>query len=248
VSENVLIVGATSGIAQALCRVMAGRGCRLLLAARDADELGKLAADLQIRTRVEVMTEPFEALDFDQHPGFILRCIDRFNGDLTGVVVCHGHLAPQADTQADFAQARRTIDINFTSVASVLNAAAAYFQGKKGGYLAAISSVAGDRGRKSNYTYGAAKAGLSAYLAGLRNRLHSSGVHVLSIKPGFVDTAMTRGSLKPSPLVASPERVARDIDRAIRRRKDVLYTPWFWRPVMWIIRTLPEWIFKRLSL
>ena len=247
-SENVLIVGATSGIAQALSRVMAARGCRLLLAARDAEQLGKLAADLRIRSQAEVMTEPFEALDFDQHPAFFKRCVDRFDGDLTGIVVCHGDLVPQAETQTDFSKARRTIDINFTSVASVLNAAAAYFELQKAGYLAAISSVAGDRGRQSNYTYGAAKAGLSAYLDGLRNRLYSSRVHVLSIKPGFVDTAMTRGLLKPSPLVASPEQVARDIDRAIRQRKDVLYTPWFWRPIMGIIRAVPESIFKRLKL
>jgi short-subunit dehydrogenase len=108
--------------------------------------------------------------------------------------------------------------------------------------------VAGDRGRASNYVYGASKAALSAYLDGLRNRLHASGVQVLSIKPGFVDTAMTRGKLKPSRLLATPERVARDIDRALRRRQDVLYTPWFWRPIMAVIRGLPERIFKRLSL
>lgn len=247
-SENVIIVGATSGIAQALCRVLAARGCRLLLAGRDVEQMQKMAADLQIRSRAEVMIEPFEALDFAEHRAFFQRCVDRFDGDLTGLVVCHGDLVPQLSAQADFSLARRTLDVNLTSVASVLEAAASYFDERKAGYLAAISSVAGDRGRQSNYIYGAAKAGLSAYLQGLRNRLFARGVHVLSIKPGFVDTPMTRGILKPSRLVASPERVARDIDRAIRRRRDVLYTPWFWRPIMFVIRTLPEPLFKRLKL
>jgi short-subunit dehydrogenase len=112
-----------------------------------------------------------------------------------------------------------------------------------------ISSVAGDRGRGSNYVYGSAKAGLSAYLSGLRNRLFAHGVAVITIKPGFVDTSMTAGRLDPkSPLVATPERVAADIDRAIRRRRNVVYTPWFWWPIMIIIRSIPESIFKRLRL
>ena len=124
-----------------------------------------------------------------------------------------------------------------------------YLESRRRGYLAAISSVAGDRGRQSNYTYGAAKAGLTAYLQGLRNRLYRSGVHVLTIKPGFVDTRMTQGRVNPnSPLVASAARVARDIDRAIRRRRNVIYTPWFWRPIMLAVRALPEFLFKRLKL
>src|SRR5262249_38784825 len=120
---------------------------------------------------------------------------------------------------------------------------------QRGGYLAAISSVAGDRGRQSNYVYGAAKSALSTYLQGLRNRLWHKGVHVATIKPGFVDTTMTRGRLNPrSRLVASPERGARDIDRALRRRQNVLYTPWFWRPILRVITLIPEPIFKRLRL
>ena len=146
-------------------------------------------------------------------------------------------------------EARRAIDLNFTSAVALLAPLASYLEGRRSGYLAAISSVAGDRGRQSNYTYGAAKAGLTAYLQGLRNRLYRSGVHVLTIKPGFVDTPMTRGLVNPnSPLVASPKRVARDIDRAIRRRRNTIYTPWFWRPIMLVVRLVPEFIFKRLKL
>jgi short-subunit dehydrogenase len=134
-------------------------------------------------------------------------------------------------------------------VALLLEKFATMMESQRGGCLAAISSVAGDRGRQSNYIYGAAKAGLSTFLDGLRNRMFRVGVHVLSIKPGFVDTPMTLGKINPrSPLVASPDRVARDIDRALLRRENVLYTPWFWWPIMKVIRLVPEPIFKRLGL
>ncbi len=158
-------------------------------------------------------------------------------------------MVDQDIAEQDFAQARQMIDVNFTSAVSILGCLADYFRGRRSGVIAAISSVAGDRGRQSNFIYGATKAGLTVYLAGLRNRLHPLGVHVLTIKPGFVATAMTVGRVNPnSPLMATPERVAADIDRALRRRRDVLYTPWFWRWVMLIIRAVPERLFKRLKL
>lgn len=248
-SETWLILGATSGIARAVCRVLAERGCRLVLAARNADELARTAADLVARSQASVRTLPFDALDFAAHADFVRQATREFDGGLDGVVLCYGYLADQADAQADFEIARRTIDVNFTSAVSVLERLAEYFTGRRAGVIAAISSVAGDRGRQSNYLYGAAKAGLSAYLQGLRNRLFRAGVHVLAIKPGFVATAMSDGRVNPnSPLLATPEQVARDIDWALRRRRDVLYTPWFWRPIMGIIRGLPEPIFKRLKL
>jgi short-subunit dehydrogenase len=248
-TENVLVVGATSGIAEALCHRLALRGCRLVLAGRGADRVGRIAADLHLRHGVEAHVEPFEALDFESHPEFFRRCLAHLEGDLTGVVLCHGFMADQRATEDDFAQARRTIDVNFTSAVSLLGLAANYLERERRGYIAVIGSVAGDRGRRSNYTYGAAKAGLATYLGGLRQRLQSAGVHVLTIKPGCVDTPMTRGLLNPkSPMVASPSRVARDIDRAIRSRKNTLYTPWFWRPILAIIRSIPEPLFKRIKL
>lgn len=248
-SENVLILGATSGIARALGHVLAQRGCRLILAGRKGEELDKMAADLRIRYQAEAAVEPFEALDFAGHAAFLDRCTGRFSGDLTGVILCYGYMTTQAEADTDFGKARHTLDVNFTSPVSILSLAANYLERRRSGYLAVISSVAGDRGRQSNYTYGASKAGLSAYLQGLRNRLYRTGVHVLTIKPGFVDTPMTQGLVNPqSPLVATPERVARDIDRAIRKRKDVLYTPWFWWGIMTVIRSIPELIFKRLQL
>jgi short-subunit dehydrogenase len=196
-----------------------------------------------------VSVEPFEAMDCESHRVFFDRCTKHVDDNLHGVVLCYGYLPKQEATETDFSEARRTIEVNFLSAASVLSEAANYLEKRKMGYIVAISSVAGDRGRQSNYTYGAAKAALSVYLQGLRNRLHRAGVNVLTVKPGFVDTPMTHGLLDPeSPLVASPEMVAADIDLAIRKRKHLLYTPWFWRIIMTLICSIPEAVFKRLRL
>jgi short-subunit dehydrogenase len=247
--ENIVIIGATSGIAKALCTELAGGGANLVLAGRNIDELNRQAADLRVRFQRDVSVERFDASDADHLAQFWANCAGHFVDGATGVVVCHGFLPVQAEAQRDGAVLRKSFDVNFTSPAALMEVAAAYFEQRRSGWIAAISSVAGDRGRQSNYLYGAAKAGLSAYLQGLRNRLQPAGVYVLSIKPGFVATRMTEGKVNPkSPLVASPERVARDIARAIRRRKNVLYTPWIWRPIMFVVRSLPEAIFKRLKL
>ncbi len=247
--QNPQSLSRSSSSARALAQRLAARGCRLVLAGRNRVELERQAADLRLRHGATVTIELFDALDFASHASFFDRCVVACDGRLDGVVLCHGHLADQKRTETDFETAQRTIDINFTSAVSLLSVAANHFERQRSGFIAAISSVAGDRGRQSNYTYGAAKAGLTAYLQGLRNRLHRSNVAVLTIKPGFVDTAMTQGIVNPgSPLLASPDRVASEIDRAIRRRQDVLYTPWFWSPILRIIRMIPECVFKRLKL
>jgi decaprenylphospho-beta-D-erythro-pentofuranosid-2-ulose 2-reductase len=248
-SENVLIIGATSGIARALVRCMAERGCQLLLAGRDMDELQRIRQDLKVCYEIDAGVMLFEATEFDTHKKFFDDCQNHFDGKLHGVVVCHGYLPDQRNAEQDFSECRKSFNVNFLSAVSVMNVAANYMEKRKSGYLAAISSVAGDRGRQSNYIYGAGKAGLTAYLQGLRNRLYPAGVHVLTIKPGFVDTKMTAGLVDPdSPLVATPQRVAMDIDRAIRRRQNVVFSPWFWRLIMAVICSIPEWIFKRLKL
>lgn len=248
-SENVLIIGATSGIARALARWMAERGCRILLAGRDMDELQRIRKDLELRYDTEAGVMLFQATEYDTHAKFFDDCQSHFEGNLQGVIVCHGFLPDQKEAEQNFDESRKTIDVNFLSAVSVMNLAAHYLEKKKAGYIAAISSVAGDRGRQSNYIYGASKAGLTAYLQGLRNRLYPAGVQVLTIKPGFVDTAMTAGLVDPdSRMVASPQKVAKDIDRAIQRKSNVLYTPFYWRFIMWVICAIPEWLFKRLKL
>ncbi len=248
-TENVLVLGANSAIAKALCHRMAARGARLILTGRNQPELERTASDLRLRYETDVFVEGFDAVEFAEHSAFLDRCLRHAEGELTGAVLCFGNLPEQDATETDWEETRRAVEINFLAPVSLMNRLAQHFEGLQSGYLAAISSVAGDRGRQSNYTYGAAKAAMSVYLDGLRNRLFRAGVHVLTVKPGFVDTPMTWGLLNPhSPLVASPERVARTIDRAIRKRRNVLYTPWFWRPIMCLITALPEYLFKRMKL
>jgi decaprenylphospho-beta-D-erythro-pentofuranosid-2-ulose 2-reductase len=245
---NVLIVGATSAVAQAVARRLVRRGWNLFLAARDVAALEALAADLRVRGGTQVVTGRFEAGGVAPSETWT-AAVGAFPRGLDGILVCHGYLPDERAGLLGSDEIRRTIEVNFTSVAVLLGAAAEYFADRRRGFIAAISSVAGDRGRQSNFCYGAAKAGLTAYLSGLRNRLHPRNVHVLTIKPGIIDSPMTRGiEVGPKPLVATPDRVAADIERAILRRRDTVTTPWFWRPIMGVIKAIPERIFKRMKL
>lgn len=247
--EWVLILGATSGIARALAQRLCQDHCSVLLAGRDQDELLRMTADLRLRHSVRAEAIPFSALDYASHASFFEECINRTAGRLRGVLLCFGEMRPQELTQTSFDDARQVLEVNLTSAVSILSLAASFLEERKSGFIGVISSVAGDRGRQSNYTYGAAKAGLSAFTQGLRNRLFKSGVHVLTIKPGFVATRMTAGLLNPkSPLVATPEKVAVDIVRALKRRRPVVYTPWFWRYIMLLICAIPERVFQRMRL
>jgi len=244
---NILILGATSTIARALVAKFAAGGNDLILAGRDLEELDALAADLRIRYGVRTKVQPFDALELESHEAMLNSCLSEAGDTLEGVVACFGFLGDQSRAQTDFAEAKRILDVNLTGCISVLNIVANYFEQKGSGFICALSSVAGDRGRRSNYVYGAAKAGLSIYLEGLGHRLSHANVHVVTIKPGVVDTSMTFG--RPGLfLAASPEAVAREIYRAIRKRKNVAYVPWFWRVIMFVIRCLPSWAFKRLHL
>jgi hypothetical protein len=156
-------------------------------------------------------------------------------------------LPDQARCEAQVSDTLAALEVNFTATVALLTLLANYFEAQGRGCIAVIGSVAGDRGRQSNYVYGAAKGGLDRFLQGLRNRLFRSGVSVVTLKPGFVDTPMTSG-VKKNPLFSSAERAGRDVHRAIQRRRDVVYIPWFWGPIMALVRLLPESIFKRLHL
>jgi decaprenylphospho-beta-D-erythro-pentofuranosid-2-ulose 2-reductase len=244
---TVLILGAASAIARAVAGEFARRGHDLLLAGRDAEELGRIADDLSLRHGVSAQGRAFDALAFDTHPAFVEACLETSRDSLAGAVLCFGYLGDQAVAQRDPVEARRILDTNLVGAANILGLLANSFEEKRGGFLCALSSVAGDRGRQSNYIYGAAKAGLSVFLQGLRNRLFPSGVRVITIKPGFVDTQMTYG--RPGLfLVASPEAAARRIVNAVLGGKDQAYVPRFWQPVMLLIRLIPERLFKRMKL
>jgi decaprenylphospho-beta-D-erythro-pentofuranosid-2-ulose 2-reductase len=244
---TVLVLGAASAIARAVADELARRGYDLQLAGRDSEELERIAVDLRVRHGVEAAVLRFDALDFPSHADLVEASRKASRDSLSGAVLCFGALGDQATAQADPAEARRILETNLVGAVSVLGLLANYFEGKRGGFLCARSSVAGDRGRQSNYVYGAAKAGLTVFLQGLRNRLFASGVRVTTIKPGFVDTAMTFG--RPGLfLVASPQAAARRIVDAALGGKDQSYVPGFWRPIMLLIRLIPEKLFKRLRL
>jgi short-subunit dehydrogenase len=245
VSEAVLILGATSAIARATAAAFAVRGDALYLASRDKEELQRIAADLRLRYGTEVRHGLFDAEATNTHETFFKSVVTDMP-NLSGVVLAFGSLGDKS-AASDFSAGAKIIACNFTGAASILSICANYFEPLHYGFIIGISSVAGDRGRQSNYVYGAAKGALGIYLEGLRNRLYHSGVRVITIKPGFVDTAMTYG-LPGMFLVASPQSIGTRIVRALDKSADVVYLPWFWRYIMLIIKLIPEFIFKRMKL
>jgi len=244
--KRIVVFGATSAIAQACARIWAGRGDALFLVGRNAERLEAVAGDLKVRGASQVEWLAHDLADLEAHESLVARA-DATLGGIDVALVAHGVLGDQMLLREDVPLAVESIHVNFVSAASLLAHLANLLERRKAGTIAVISSVAGDRGRQSNYVYGAAKAGLTAFASGLRNRLQKSGVSVVTIKPGFVDTPMT-AHVKKGPLFARPDTVARAIVRAIDRRKDVVYVPGFWRLIMWVVRSIPERIFKRLSL
>jgi short-subunit dehydrogenase len=245
--KNILIVGATSAIAIACARKWATEDARFFLVARNGERLKQVAADLTSRGAQLAATYQLDIDSLREHAAMLEHC-QRELGALDIVLVAPGTLPDQAQCQTNPELAVREFNTNAVSVIALLTPVANILEAQKRGALAVISSVAGDRGRPSNYLYGSAKAALSAFCEGLNARLYKVGVHVVTIKPGFVATPMTAGLPLPGPLVATPDQVASDIVRAIDKRKDVLYTRWFWAIIMMIIRCLPRFLFKRASL
>ena len=244
--QKILIIGATSAIAEACAKRFAAQGHSLFLLARNTERLESLAQDLRVRGAKEVHCATFEANALDSHPALLEQVKTELNG-LDRVLIAHGTLSDQQACEQSVELTLQELQTNALSIIALLTRLAGYFEEQRHGCIAVIGSVAGDRGRQSNYIYGTAKGALSIFLQGLRNRLQKSDVQVLTIKPGFVDTPMTAAFPK-GPLWASPEKVALDIDKAIEKKKDVLYTPGFWMLIMFVIRSVPETLFKRLSL
>ena len=245
--RKILIIGATSAIAEATARIFAARGDALFLVARNADRLQAIATDLNVRGAVRTATATLDVADFSAHQAIIDRAEQELGG-LDTVLIAHGTLSDQAECEKSVDALRREFDINALSTMALLTPLANTFEARKSGTLAVISSVAGDRGRQSNYVYGSAKAAVSAFLSGLRQRLAKSNVDVLTIKPGFVDTPMTANIANKGALWAKPDQIAAGIVRAIDKRSSVVYLPWFWRGIMLIIKHIPEFVFKKAKL
>jgi len=244
--KKILVIGATSAIAREVAKIYAAQESRLCLVGRNEENLHIVADDLRVRGAEAVdvlaleLTDSASHRELIEHAGHFLQGIDI-------VLVAYGSLPDQPACEENPEQALRELNINFVSVVALLTQLANEMEKRGSGTLAVISSVAGDRGRQSNYIYGAAKGGLSIFLQGLRNRLASKGVQVLTIKPGFVDTPMTT-EFKKGPLWVSAETVAQGIIRAIDKQRDIVYLPWFWWGIMLVIKSIPERIFKKMKL
>ncbi len=241
-----VILGASSAIARAFARIVAQRGDAVVLAGRDREDLDALARDVTVRGAAQASVLAFDALDTASHAGFAAECRRLVPGRLN-VFLAFAAMPEQDAIDKDPALAVHTINAGFTGAVSVLHHLAPHFEDQHGGIVIALGSVAGDRGRIKNYVYGSAKAGLHAYLQGLRARLFKVGATVTTVKPGFVDTAMTFG--RPGLfLVAAPEDLAATALKAAEKGREVIYAPFFWTFIMLIIKSIPERIMKKLSI
>lgn len=244
VQGPVLILGAASDMARAVARAFAARGCAIQLAARNPDRLDADKADLETRYGVAVTLHAVDALDVASHDAFVAGL-----PDLPAVAVCAiGLMGDQAENAADMTKTSLILRSNFEGPASLMGALANAMEARGSGTLVGISSVAGERGRASNYVYGSAKAGFTAYLSGLRNRLAKKGVHVVTVLPGFVATKMTEGMDLPPRLVAEPQEVADAIVKAVEKGRDVIHVRRIWWVIMAIIKAIPERVFKKTSI
>ncbi len=247
--QGVLIFGATSAIAQAIARRLVARGCSVYAVGRNPDKLRALLDDLSVRAGPDQVVDVCSAdLDrIEDHAEWFARA-ERALGAVDTVLIAHGTLPDQRDCESTVAAMLQQVHTNALSAMALAAEAANRLEPAGRGMIVAIGSVAGDRGRQSKYVYGSAKGMLAIFLQGLRNRLAPRGVRVLTVKPGFVATPMTAAFANKGLLWASPDRVARDIVNAMQKGRDVLYTPWFWKGIMWVIRCIPERVFKRLKL
>ena len=241
-ADTALVIGATSDIGRAVARQLAAQGWNLQLAGRDATRLRRTAQDLGVRTGATITLHRCNVLQ-DDHGLSLLDALE----PLPQLAICVvGLLGDQAESQRNGQAAAQVMRSNYIGPALLLGGLAELFERRGSGTLVGVSSVAGERGRADNYVYGSAKAGLTAFLSGLRNRCASSGVHVITVKPGFVRTRMTDGMELPAGLTATPGEVATAVLEAIRHRRDVVYVRRIWRWIMFVVRAVPERIFKRL--
>lgn len=241
---SVLILGAASDMAIALADQYASKGYNLILAARNSGRLSTISSDIKIKWNVTCDLYDFDALDFKSHKEFFSSLKEK-----PEITICvFGYLGDQEKGMEDWKESERIIHSNYTGAVSILNIIASNYAEIKSGFIVGISSVAGERGRQSNFLYGSAKAGFTAYLSGLRNSMFHKNVHVLTVLPGFVYTSMTEHLKLPPLLTAKPEDVALSIYNGVRKKKNVIYVKWFWRWIMLIIKMVPEFVFKKMKL
>ncbi len=242
--ETVLILGANSDIAKAIAYKFASEKHPLILALRNCERLDSVVADLKIRYEIEVKTTEFDARNFDSHPEFVNGL-----GKFPMITVCvFGYLGDNENSLKNPMETRKVLETNYNGAVSVLNEIAMKYKTEKSGTIIGISSVAGERGRQSNFLYGSAKAGFSTYLDGLRNYGFHHGFHVITVKPGFVNTVMTEGMNTPKLLTAQPQQVATAIYEAYKNKKNTIFILWMWRYIMLIIRNIPEKVFKKMKM
>jgi decaprenylphospho-beta-D-erythro-pentofuranosid-2-ulose 2-reductase len=244
--EKIVIVGATSAIAYEAAKHFAAQGAELFLVARTAEKLETVAADLKVRGARRSETFLLDVTDYARQREMFDAALAAL-GRIDGLLIAHGTLSDQRKCELSVEETLKEFQTNALSVIALLTLAANYFEQRGSGCLAVLSSVAGDRGRPSNYVYGAAKGAVSIFLQGLRARLAKRGVAVVTIKPGMVDTPMT-AHLKKGLLFSAASKVGLGVYKAMQRRRSVVYLPGYWRLIMWIIRAIPEGIFQRLSL
>jgi decaprenylphospho-beta-D-erythro-pentofuranosid-2-ulose 2-reductase len=242
--ENVLILGAASDMAIAIARKFAAEGYSITLAGRNVERLRPIEADLKVRHRGNAFCVEFDALNFQSHEKFYNTLPEK-----PDVVICvFGLLGEQKIAEQSWDNCQDILFSNYVGAVSILNIVANDFEKRKKGSIVGISSVAGERGRQSNYFYGSAKAGFTSYLSGLRNRMHHHGVQVLTVKPGFVKTKMIENIKTPGPITATPKQVADRIFKAVKSKADSIYVLPIWNPIMAVIRNIPEGVFKKLKL
>ncbi|WP_276485105.1 SDR family oxidoreductase [Paraflavitalea pollutisoli] len=242
--STVLILGAASDMAVAIAKKYASAGHAIQLAARNVQRLKALESDIAIRYNTTCTAYEFDALQFTSHQAFFDSL--PVKPDIT--ICVFGYLGENETARANWSESEKIIHTNYTGAVSILNVVSNYYAAQKKGVIAGISSVAGERGRQSNYIYGSAKAGFTAYLSGLRNRMFHEQVHVVTVQPGFVYTRMTENLTLPPLLTAQPEAVANTVFKAVDKKKNVVYVKWFWRWIMLIIKSIPEFLFKKLKL
>ena len=243
-NKTILILGGNSDVGKSLARDFAILGSNLILTTRKEGQLHSLKSDLEIRYSIKCDIEFFDVIKFDTHKLFY----QNLNTTPDIVITCIGYLDNQKISENDYDETLKSIQSNFSGLVSILNIMSNDFEERDSGFIVGLSSVAGDRGRGSNYIYGCSKSAFTAYLSGLRNRLANKHVYVLTIKPGFIRTKMTKHLSLPKLLSSTPEEVSRIIVKAIRKKRNIVYIKWFWKLVMLFINLIPESIFKRMNL